>query len=85
MANYLSSSKTKFLILGLDVACFSDYHLRYYQKAVQMSSPLNLKLKSTIDIPLLKRIVEQYAFTYMGQVFKALYLLSFTPSCVYEI
>ena len=77
MANYLSAIKTKFLILGLDVACFSDYRLRYYQKTVHMSSPLNVKLKRKIDIPLLKRIVQHSDFTYMGQVFKALYLFSF--------
>ena len=59
MANYLSAIKTKFLIFALDVACFSDYRLRYYQKAVQMHSPLNVKLKSIIDISLLKRIVHQ--------------------------
>ena len=74
MANYLSAIKTKFLIFGLDVACFSDHCLRYYQKAEQMNSPLNVKLKSIIDISLLKRIVYQCDFTYMGQIFKALYL-----------
>ena len=77
MANYLSAIKTKFLIFGLDVACFSDHRLRYYQKAVQMYSPLNVKLKSIIDILLLKRIVYQCDVTYMDQIFKALYLLSF--------
>ena len=77
MANYLSAIKTKFLILGLDVACFSDFRLKYYQKAVQMHAPLNAKLKRIIDIPVLKAIACQCDFTYMGQVFKALYLLSF--------
>ena len=32
MANYWSAIKTKFLILGLDVACFDDSRLKYYQK-----------------------------------------------------
>ena len=77
MANYLSAFKTKFLILGLDVACSSDHRLKYYQKAVQMHAPLNVNLKSIIDIPLLKKIVDQCDFTYMGQIFKPLYLLSF--------
>ena len=76
MANYLSAIKRKFLILGLDVACFSDHRLKYYQKAVQIHSPVNVKLNSIIDMPLLKKIVEQCDFTYMGQIFKTLYLLS---------
>ena len=42
-----------------------------------MHYPLNFKLKSVIDISLSKRIVHQCDFTYMGQIFKALYLLIF--------
>ena len=42
-----------------------------------MHAPLNVKLKSIIYISLLKRIVNQCDFTYMGQIFKALYLFSF--------
>ena len=61
----------------LDVACFSDYLLTYDQKAVQMHSPLNIKFKRVIDISLLKKIVEQCDYTYIGQISKALYLLSF--------
>ena len=45
-----------------------------------MHSQLNVKLKSIIDIPLLKRIVELCDFTYVAQIFKALYLLSFYSS-----
>ena len=77
MANYLSAIKTKFLILGLGVACFDDSRLKYSQKAVQLQSPLNVKLKKVIDIPLLKSIVQLCDLTYMGQIFKAVYLLSF--------
>ena len=77
MANYLSAVKTKFLIMGLDVACFNDCRLKYYQKAVQLQSPLNVKLNKIIDISLLKSIVKCCDLTYMGQIFKAVYLTSF--------
>ena len=40
MSNYLSAIKTKFLILGLDVAGFAEVHLKYYQKAIQMHAPM---------------------------------------------
>ena len=76
MANYLTVIKTKFLIMGLDVACFNDCRLKYYQKAVQLHSPLTVKHNKIIDIPLLKSIV-QCCFMYMGQIFKAVYLLNF--------
>ena len=77
MANYLSAIKTQFLLCGLDVACFNDARLKFYLKAIQRHAPLVVKLNKIIDIPMLSQIVEQCDFTYMGQVFKALYLLSF--------
>ena len=77
MANYLSAVETKFTILGLDVACFADTYLKHYQRAVQLHSPLQVKLKKVIDVPILKQIVQQCNYTYMGKVPKALYLLSF--------
>ena len=77
MANYLSAIKSKFIIFGLDVACFSDHRLKYYQKAVQLHAPFHVKLNKIIDVTLLKKIVSQCDLTYMGQIFKGLYLLSF--------
>ena len=77
MANYLSAIKTQFLLCGLDVACFNDARLKFYLKAIQRHVPLVVKLNKIIDIPMLSKIVEQCDFTYMGQIFKALYLLSF--------
>ena len=77
MANYLSAIKSKFIIFGLDVACFSDHRLKYYQKAVQLHAPLQVKLNKIIDVKLLKDIISQCDLTYMGQIFKGLYLLSF--------
>ena len=77
MANYLSAIKTTFLLYGLDVACFMDARLKYYQKSIQIHAPLSVKLKKVIDISLLKSIVDQCDYTYMGQIFKCVYLLSF--------
>ena len=77
MANYLSAIRANFNIFGLDVAIFQDMQMKYYQRAVQLSAPMNVKLKKIIDIPLLLKVVEQCNFTYMGQVFKPLYLLAF--------
>ena len=77
MSNYLSAIKTKLTIFGLDVAGFADVRLKYYQKAIHMHTPLRVNLKKVIDIPLLRLIVHQCDFTFMGQIYKALYLLSF--------
>ena len=77
MANYLSAIKTQFLLCGLDVACFTDARVKFYQEAVQRQTPLNIKLNQIIDISTLQMIVDQCNYIYMRQVFKALYLLSF--------
>ena len=77
MANYLSAIKANFNNLGLDVAIFPDIRIKYYQKAVQLSTPMNVKLKKIIDVSLLLKIVQQCNYTYMGQIFKPLYLLAF--------
>ena len=77
MANYLSAIKSKFLIFGLDVTCFSDARLKFYQRAIHFHAPLTVKLNKIIDVPLLVRIAEQCDYMYMGQIYKALYLLSF--------
>ena len=76
MANYLSAIKSTFTIYGLDVSCFTDQRLKLYQRAVQIHAPLSVKLNKIIDIALLKQIVHQCDLTYMGQIFKAIYLLS---------
>ena len=70
LANYLSAIKTTFLLHGLDVACFADARLKYYEKSIQIHAPLSVKLKKIIDIPLLKDIVDQCDYTYMGQISK---------------
>ena len=77
MTNHLSAIKTKFTIFGLDVACFADCRLKYNQRAMQLDSPLQLKLKKVVDVPVLEQIVQQCNDTYMVQVFKALYWISF--------
>ena len=77
MANYLSAIKTTFLLYGLDVACFADARIKYYQKSIQIHAPLSVKLKKVIDVTLLKSIVQQCDYTYIGQIFKCVYLLSF--------
>ena len=42
--------------MGVDAACFANCQLKYYQKAVQLHSPLNVKLKQVINILILKKL-----------------------------
>ena len=69
MANYLSAIKCQFLIFGLDVACFNDHRLKYYQRAVHLHALLQVKLNKVISVDLLKRIVLNCDLTFMGPNF----------------
>ena len=77
IANHMSAVKTKSAMWGLDISPFHDPRIKYFTKAITLTSTLKVSLKAVIDIPLLIKIVNQCDKTYMGQVFKAAYLLSF--------
>ena len=76
MANHLSAIKAKMALFGLSTAIFQDQRLKYFQKAITLHRPFKAKLKSLIDIDTLMLIVRACDFTYMGQIFKAVYTLA---------
>ena len=77
MANHMSAVKTKCAMWDLHISPFQDPRIKYFTKSITLTSTLKVSLKAVIDIPLLTKIVHQCDQTYMGQVFKAAYLLSF--------
>ena len=77
IANYLAAIKAKCTIFNLDVTPFGDTRIKYYTKAITINRPLQVKLKKIFDIPLMLQLIKRCDSTYMGQVFKAIYLLSF--------
>ena len=77
MANHLSAIKAKMSIFGLSTSCFQDQRINYFQKSVTLHRPFKASLKNLIDIDTLHLIVRACDFTYMGQIFKAIYTLAF--------
>ena len=77
MANHLSAIKAKMSIFGLSTSCFKDQRINYFQKSVTLHRPFKASLKNLIDIDTLHLIVRACDFTYMGQIFKAIYTLAF--------
>ena len=77
MANHLSAIKAKMSIFGLSTSCFKDPRINYFQKSVTLHRPFKASLKTVIDIDTLHLIVRACDFTYMGQIFKAIYTLAF--------
>ena len=77
MSNHLSAIKAKLALFGLPVYPFSDPRIKYFQKAMILHRPFKVTLKKIIDIHTLQLIVRACDFTYMGQVFKAVYTIAF--------
>ena len=76
-SNYRSGIKAMSVIHGLSDWPFSHVQVKYFVRSLQLSNPITVTLKKIIDIPLLRQIVKQCDTTYMGQVFKAVYLTAF--------
>ena len=75
--NYLSAIKTKFSMFGLPLTHFMDPRLRYFNNLLSRNAPFRVALKAIIDKTMLQDIASQCDKIFMGQIFKAAYLLSF--------
>ena len=74
---YLPFRNSKLSLHGKSVQAFNDPRITYYQKALIMDKPFKVKINPIIDIPLLSRIVTLCDTLYLGQVYKAAYLIAF--------
>ena len=91
LPNYIAAIKAKCIQFDIAHDFLSDPRIRYYLRAINLSAPMCVKLKTVVNIDTLKAIIAQCNSTYMRQIFKAIYLLGFfgffrlsnlTPHCV---
>ena len=75
VVNHISAVKAMLGLYGLPIAIFESPKI--FMKSVQMNRPITVSIPSIIDIPMLHKIIAICDTMYMGQVFKALYLLAF--------
>ena len=75
--NYISAIKTEFSLFGLDIKMFEDPRIAYYQRALIINRPFVAKVTPVIDVKMLENITLLCDTTYMGQIFKAVYLTAF--------
>ena len=73
----MSAIKASFAVYNLNTDLFQDPRLKYYMKSLVLHKPFKVTLKKIVDIPTLSLIVQSCDSTYMGQIFKAFYLLAF--------
>ena len=77
MQNYISAIKAYYVRFSLPHKLFDHQQIPMFIKAIQKTSAFNVNLPNLVDRGLLTSIVQNCAFTYMGVIFKAAYLLGF--------
>ena len=77
LSNYVSAIKAKFVIYGLPTKCLESRRIYYYVKSLRINRPLKISRCNIISIEDLYFLVAHCDELYMGQVFKALFLMAF--------
>ena len=79
VSNNISPSviEVKLTLYGIPIDMFQDPRIKYFHKVMALSRPFKVSLKRIIDIQTLQLIARTCDSTYMGQVFKAVYMLAF--------
>ena len=77
LANHLAAIKANLSLYGLPTLIFQDPRIKYFQKAMTLRTSFKPSIKSIIDIDTLQLLVRVCDSTYMGQVFKAVYIIFF--------
>ena len=77
VANHVSAVKAMLGLYNFPVDLFSKPKIKLFIKSVQINRPLNLSQAAVIQVDLLHKIVTSCDSMYMGQVYKALYLLAY--------
>ena len=77
IANNLSAVKSSLSMYGVSVFAFLDPRIKYFQKSLTLNRQFTAKIKKIIDINTLMDIVSVCDTMWMGQIFKALYLVAF--------
>ena len=76
VVNHISAVKAMLGLHGLPLAIFESPKIKLFIKSVQMNRPITVSIPAIIDISMLHKIIQVCNTMYMGQVFKALYLMA---------
>ena len=76
VSNYISAVKSSLAMYGVSTLPFLDQRIIYFQKSLARQRQFSIKIKKIIDIPLLQKITSLCDTTWMGQIYKATYLVA---------
>ena len=77
LANNISACRAKFVMNGLYLALRDHSNVRYLLKSVKINRHITITKKNIIDWQTLHQIIGHCDTMYLGQVFKAVFLLAF--------
>ena len=77
LANHISACKAKFTMFGLQFPLWDHPNVRYLLKSIKINRPIAVTKKNIIDLSMLQQMVIQCEGMYLGQIFKAVFLLAF--------
>ena len=77
ISSMISALKTKFAMIGVQIAPLEDKRISFFIKSLKLNRPLCPRPKPIIDVSLLQRICTICDTMYEGFVYKALYLVAF--------
>ena len=77
MNNYVSAIKSYYVRFALSVSVFDSPQIAMYIKSLQKTAPFKVKIPNLVDINLLRALIAKCDCTYMGAIFKTVYLLGF--------
>ena len=77
LANHISACKAKFTMYGLQFHLWDHPNVRYLLKSVKINRSIEVAKKHIIDLTMLNDTVAQCDNMYLGEVFKAVFLLAF--------
>ena len=75
--NYVSSVKSVMGFYGLNTSAFDHFQVNMFLRSTKINRPLVLSTTSIINIRLLTHIVSACDTMYMGQIYKAVFLVVF--------
>ena len=78
LSKHVSAIKAKFVIYGLPIKCLESKRIHYYVKSLKINRPLSITRGNIVSIEDLYSLVTYCDQLYMGQVFKALFLMAFS-------
>ena len=77
LANHVSACRAKFVMNGLQFDLWDHPNVRYLLRSVKINRPITVTKKHIIDLITLEKMVTLCETMYLGQIFKAVFLLAF--------